>query len=168
MRGCVLIENKDLKDFRWKSYFRGMTKDIVTRLHERELFHILKQIFLPLSPDHLALCRSNIKIIKKHIVYLILGILDKLRICNYCPITSVYVTINLHIRDERRYQNGWIFGKIPNSLLSPSFSENHVAIFLSEKLIKRPCLKVQNLQNNYLYWKWPPTPLWNISKIPFW
>ena len=32
------------------------------------------------------------------------------------------------LRDGWPYQNGWIFGKVPNGLW-PSFSENHVALF---------------------------------------
>jgi len=35
--------------------------DLVTRLHDGELHHILKHIFLPLSPDQLAACRSVCK-----------------------------------------------------------------------------------------------------------
>ena len=36
-----------------------MDLDLVSRLHNGELHHILKQIFLPLSPDQLAACRSD-------------------------------------------------------------------------------------------------------------
>ena len=35
----------------------GENVDLVTLLHDGELHHILKHIFLPLSPDQLAVCR---------------------------------------------------------------------------------------------------------------
>ena len=47
-------------------------------------------------------------------------------------------------------------------LTPPPFSETYIAIF-SENLCLKPCIKVQNLQYNFLDWKWPP-PLWNFSE----
>ena len=33
---------------------------------------------------------------------------------------------------------------------SPSFSENHITIFFVNFMLKKPCLKVQNLQHKFL------------------
>ena len=46
----------------------------------------------------------------------------------------------------------------------PSFLENHIAIFL-ENIQKKPHIKVQNLQHNFLDWTWPPTPLEGFRKF---
>ena len=52
------------------------------------------------------------------------------------------------------------FWRNSKQLLTPptSFSENYIAIFL-ENVRKKPHIKVQNLQHNFLDWTWPPTPL---------
>ena len=39
------------------------------------------------------------------------------------------------IREASPYQNGWIFGKVPNGLWPPSFSENYLAIFSPKKAL---------------------------------
>ena len=67
------------------------------------------------------------------------------------------------VRDSWRYQNGWIFGRIPNSLWPPpSFSENHIALF-SPKIALKSRKKAQNLQYK-LDWKWPPPPPLYLSR----
>jgi len=46
------------KGFRKDKFHKmGGNVDLVTLLHDGELHHILKHIFLPLSPDQLAVCR---------------------------------------------------------------------------------------------------------------
>ena len=61
------------------------------------------------------------------------------------------------VRDAFPFQNGWIFGKVPNGLWTPappSFSESYVAIF-SEIHDRSIVYNGKNLQHKFLDWKWP-------------
>ena len=55
--------------------------------------------------------------------------------------------------DGWRYQNGWIFGKVPNGLWPPPliFGKSCCNLFQ-----EKPCFKVQDLQHKFLDWKWHP------------
>ena len=57
----------------------------------------------------------------------------------------------LSLRDEWRYQN--------RCWPPPPHFRKIMSQFFSQKLIKKPCLKVQNLQHNFLDWKCLPPPL---------
>ena len=65
-----------------------------------------------------------------------------------------------HFREGRRYQIRWIFeknSKLPST--PPPFSKNYI-VFFSEKVRKKPFIKVQNLQYKFLDLNWlPPPPL---------
>ena len=68
-----------------------------------------------------------------------------------------YSYIQSTLREASPFQNGWIFGKVPNGLWPPpSFSENHVADFLQNPLPKYFPHNGHNLQHKFLDWKWPP------------
>ena len=41
----------------------------------------------------------------------------------------------------------------------PSISNNHIAIFSKRALGFKPFITVQNLQDKFLDWKWPPPPM---------
>ena len=72
----------------------------------------------------------------------------------------------MHIahRDGSGYQNGWIFGKIPNVFRL----ENYVANFFVKRS-KKTYINVQNLQHKFLDRKCPSPPFGSFPKIhPFW
>ena len=58
-------------------------------------------------------------------------------LCRQC--TAVHCCSLPSLREGRPYQNGWIFGKVPNGLWPPppSFSENHVALFFRNSWPKK-------------------------------
>ena len=65
----------------------------------------------------------------------------------------------LQLRDRRRYQNGWILEKFqtafdPHTLI---LGKSYCNLF-PEKPSLMPCIMVQNLQYDFLDWKWPPHP----------
>ena len=74
--------------------------------------------------------------------------------------------LNWLIRDGWPYQNGWIFGKVPNGLWPPPslliFGKSSCNFCL--KASEQSCLQVQNLQHIYLDWKWLP-PLAPFQKF---
>ena len=52
------------------------------------------------------------------------------------------------------------FRKIPIHLLTCTPHCRKILLqFVSNFMLKKPCLKVQNLQHKFLNWKWPPPPL---------
>ena len=64
-----------------------------------------------------------------------------------CNVFCKFTTKRRRIRDEWRYQNGWIFGKVPNGLWPPPhFWKNTLQYFC---MLEKPCLKVQNLQHKF-------------------
>ena len=75
----------------------------------------------------------------------------------YRFLPGTHVEKVLWLRDGSRHQSGWIFGKSPNGLwpLPPHFRKiiSHIDFNF---VLKKPCLKVQNLQYSFLDWKRPP------------
>ena len=72
------------------------------------------------------------------------------------------------VRDAFPFQNGWIFGKVPNGLgppAPPHFRKVVLQIF-SEIHDRSIVYNGKNLQYKFLDWKWPPPlpPLRNFSE----
>ena len=68
------------------------------------------------------------------------------------------------LRDAYPFQNGWIFGKVPNGLWPPPHFRKVMLQIFSEIHDRSIVYNGKNLQHKFLDWKWPPTPLWNFSE----
>ena len=70
----------------------------------------------------------------------------------------LYFGLHVEYRDGWPHQNGWIFGKVTKGLWPPLIFGKSCCTFSSNVILKKPCLKVQNLQYKFLDWKWVPPP----------
>ena len=72
------------------------------------------------------------------------------------------------LRDGCRHQNGWIFRKVPNGLWTPHPTPHFQKImwhFFYNFMLKKPCLKVQNLHRKHIRFGDGIRPLWNNTFV---
>ena len=108
----------------------------------------------PFYRSHVVLnyAELKLKIVEQHKMFLFQGAQQRSDAsCNYktSPLHRLWVKYVALSHFEI-----WPFAEIP----PPSISENHIVSFSPNFMLKKACLKVQNLQYNFLDWKRAPHP----------
>ena len=80
-----------------------------------------------------------------------------------CTAAHAQSLCDVKLREGWRCQNGWIFGKVSNSLCPPHPSFRKIILHCFSENVKKTCLKVRNLQHSFLDLKCLP-PLEHFQK----
>ena len=133
---------------RWQMFFSSLSSRFFTNVFSyiiiKILYHLIVFIRWHWTPyrfwEEMATWMTILQVLNI-IIFLFVVIMINLSfndfpagIKHYSIITANIIKniIMILLRDAYPFQNGWIFGKVPNGLWPPpSFSESYVAIFLN-------------------------------------